>query len=164
MTRTITSINPEILGAPKGYSNGMLVRGDCDLLFVAGQIAWNSEQRFDSLHFGAQFRQALKNVLAVVTGAGGSAGDIVRLTMYVVDKREYLLDIKEVGAAYRELMGRNYPAMALVEVRALLENDARIEIEATAALPRAPRKVAKRNARTRITKAGKRTKKPTRGK
>lgn len=164
MALRITSINPETLGAPKGYSNGMRVSGDCDLLFVAGQIAWNSEQRFDSLHFGAQFRQALANVLTVVRAAGGGPEHVVRLTMYVVDKREYLLDIKEVGAAYRELMGRNYPAMALVEVRALLEDDARIEIEATAALPRAKRKVAKRTARARTTKAGKRAKKPTRGK
>ena len=148
MTRTITPINPEALGAPKGYSNGMLVRGDCDLLFVAGQIAWNAQQRFDSLRFGDQFRQALRNVLTVVSEAGGAASDIVRLTMYVVDKREYLADIREVGAAYRESMGRHYPAMALVEVRALLENDAKIEIEATAALARKPARRARATKKT----------------
>jgi enamine deaminase RidA (YjgF/YER057c/UK114 family) len=132
----LTSINPESLGAPKGYSNGVLVTGDCDLLFVAGQIAWDSSQRIVSPHFGVQFDQALANVMSVVAAANGKPDHIVRITMYVTNKTEYLNDIKAVGAAYRARMGKHYPAMALVEVKALLEEGAKIEIEATAAIPR----------------------------
>ncbi len=132
----LTSINPESLGAPKGYSNGVLVTGDCDLLFVAGQIAWDSGQRIVSSEFGVQFDQALANVMSVVAAANGKPEHIVRFTMYVTNKTEYLNDIKAVGAAYRSRMGKHYPAMALVEVKALLEDGAKIEIEATAAIPR----------------------------
>lgn len=127
-------INPQQLGAPKGYANGVLVRGGADLLFVAGQIGWNADQQLVSERFVEQFAAALGNVLCVVTAAGGDAAAIVRLTVYVTDKREYLADLKAIGQVWREHMGRHYPAMALVEVRDLLEPGAKVEIEATAAI------------------------------
>lgn len=132
----IDPINPESLGAPRGYSNGMLVRGDCDLLFVAGQIGWDASQRLVSDRFGEQFAQALDNVLAVVRAAGGGPESIVRVDLFVTSKREYLAELAEVGAAWRAKMGRHFPAMALLEVKDLLEPGAKIEIEATAAVAR----------------------------
>ncbi|MFG0315751.1 MAG: RidA family protein [Planctomycetota bacterium JB042] len=134
---SIEPIQPPTFPAPKGYSNGVLVRGPHDLLVVAGQIGWDAEERIVSDDFVAQFDRALANVLAVVRAAGGGPEHVVRLTMYATDKREYLDRLREVGAAYRERMGRHYPAMAMVEVKALVEDGAKIEIEATAALPRA---------------------------
>lgn len=129
------AINPESLGAPKGYSNGMLAPAGGRVLFVAGQIGWNAEQKLVSDRFADQFGQALRNVLTVVEHAGGRAEHIGRLTVYVTDKGEYLGALKDVGAAYRLHMGRHYPAMALVEVRALVEPGAKVEIEATAVVP-----------------------------
>lgn len=129
-------VNPESLGAAKGYSNGVLVRGDCDWLFIAGQIAWDSAQQIVSTQFAAQFEQALKNVATVIHAAGGETAHIVRMTIYVTDKAEYVAALRDVGAAYRAVIGRHYPAMALVQVAALLEPGAKVEIEATAALPR----------------------------
>jgi enamine deaminase RidA (YjgF/YER057c/UK114 family) len=134
----LDAVNPESLGAPKGYSNGMLVRGDADWLFVAGQIGWDRERRIVSTAFAAQFEQALHNVAAVIEAAGGKPEHVVRFTMYVTDKREYAGASKDVGAAYRRVMGKHFPAMALVQVADLLEPGAKIEIEATAALPRSP--------------------------
>lgn len=131
----IETVNPESLGAPKGYSNGVRVSGAHDLLFVAGQVAWDEHQRIVSDEFVRQFDRALANVLAVVNAAGGAPDGIARLTMYVTDKREYVAALREVGAAYRARMGRHFPAMALVEVKDLLEEGAKIEIEATAAVP-----------------------------
>lgn len=128
-------INPESLGAPRGYSNGMLAPPGGRLLFVAGQIGWDGRQRLVSESFLAQFGQALENVAAVVRAAGGAPEHLARLTLYVVDRREYLADLKAVGEAYRRVLGRHYPAMALVEVQALLEPGAKVEIEATAVLP-----------------------------
>lgn len=135
-TSRLEFVNPEALGAPKGYSNGVLVRGDADLLFVAGQVGWNERQQIVSDHFAVQFEQALGNVVAIVRAAGGAPEHLVRLTIYATDKREYAAQLKEVGAAYRAVVGRHYPAMALVEVKDLLEPGAKVEIEATAALPR----------------------------
>jgi len=129
------AINPESLGAPKGYSNGMLAPAGGRVLFVAGQIGWNAEQKLVSERFADQFGQALRNVLTVVEHAGGRAEHIGRLTVYVTDKTEYLGALKDVGAAYRLHMGKHYPAMALVEVRALVEPGAKVEIEATAVVP-----------------------------
>jgi len=129
-------INPEGLGAPKGYSNGVLVRGDCDFLFVAGQVGWNERQEVVSDRFCDQFRQALENVCAVLEQAGGQPSQLVRMTLYVTDKQEYLDQQAEIGAAYRALVGRHFPAMTLVEVKSLLEIGAKVELEATAALPR----------------------------
>lgn len=126
-------INPESLGAPRGYSNGVLAQAG-RVLFVAGQIGWDSSQKIVSETFAIQFEQALSNVMAVVKHAGGAASDIGRLTIYVVDRHEYVAALKEVGAAYRKHMERHYPAMALVEVKALLEPGAKVEIEATAVI------------------------------
>ena len=128
-------INLAELGAPRGYSNGMLAAPGGRILFVAGQIGWDREQKLVSSEFLPQFAQALRNVLTVVREAGGRAEHIGRLTLYVVERGEYLRDIKQVGEHYRALMGRHYPAMALVEVKSLLEPLARVEIEATAVIP-----------------------------
>src|SRR5205085_10324065 len=113
---------------------GVLVEGG-RLLFVAGQIAWDAAQRIVSDDFAEQFAQALGNVLAVVRAAGGAATSIAQLRVYVTDKRADTASLQLVGAAYRELMGRHYPAMALVEVAALVEDLAQVEIEAVACLP-----------------------------
>lgn len=130
----LTAINPEELGAPRGYSNGMIGPAGGRILFVAGQIGWDGERQVVPGGFGPQFRQALDNVLVVVKGAGGEASDIARLTMYVTSKQEYVDALEDVGQAYRALMGRHYPAMALLEVAGLLEPGAVVEIEATAVL------------------------------
>lgn len=119
---------------PRGYSNGIATEGG-RLVFIAGQIGWNEKCEFSEPGFGGQFRQTLKNILAVLAEAKGGPEHIVRLTWYIVDKQEYLDAAAEVGAAYRELMGRNYPAMAVVQVGALMEDAARLEIEAMAVVP-----------------------------
>lgn len=116
-----------------GYSNGCAGRGE--LLFVAGQIGWDESKRIVSDAFVEQAAQALRNVLAVVHAAGGDASCIARMTWYVTDKREYAAAAADVGRAYRELFGAHYPAMTLVQVASLLEDRARVEIEATAILP-----------------------------
>lgn len=128
-------VNPASLGAPRGYSNGILAAPGGRLLFVAGQVAWNDKQEIVSEAFPRQFGQALENVAAVVSAAGGQPEHVVRLTIYVTDKREYLAEIGKVGAEYRRVMGRHFPAMALLEVRGLVEPGAKVEIEATAVLP-----------------------------
>jgi len=128
-------INPAELGAPSGYSHGMLAPAGGRLLFVAGQIGWDADQRLVGPDFVEQFERALANVLAVVAAAGGGPDNLVRLTIYVTDKRDYLADLPGVGLAYRRLMGRRFPAMTLVEVAALLEAGAKVEIEATAVVP-----------------------------
>lgn len=128
------TINPESLGAPRGYSNGMLARAGGRLLFVAGQIGWNAKQELVGDGFAEQFAQALRNVVTVVRESGGSPALIANLTIYVVDAEEYVAALKDVGAAYREIMGRHYPAMALVEVKALLEPRAKVEIQGQAVL------------------------------
>lgn len=130
----LTPINPEELGAPRGYSNGMLAPAGGRLLFVAGQIGWDGSQRLVEGGFVAQFAQALANIVSVVRAAGGEAADIARLTVYVTDKSEYGRELKAIGEAYRAVLGRHYPAMALVEVAGLLEPGATVEIEATAVL------------------------------
>ncbi len=127
-------INPPTLGRPSGYANGVLTPPGVRVLFVAGQIGWDEQQRLVSEDFAAQFERALRNVLEVVREAGGAPGSIGRMTVYVTDKREYLARRAELGAAWRELLGRHYPAMTLVEVKALLEDGAKVEIEATAVL------------------------------
>lgn len=132
--RRLQPIDPDELAPPRGYSNGILAPRDGRLLFVAGQIGWDRDGVVAD-GFAAQFALALDNVLAVVRAAGGSPSDLARLTIYVADRHEYGAAAKQVGAAYRERMGRHYPAMALVEVQALLEPGARVEIEATAVVP-----------------------------
>ncbi len=128
-------INPESLGAPRGYSNGMLAPAGGRVLFIAGQVGWNGDQEIVGPAFATQFDQALTNVVAVVREAGGGAEHIGRLTIFVTDKDEYESVLQEVGTAYRRLMGRHFPAMALVEVSRLLEAGAKVEIEGTAVLP-----------------------------
>ena len=115
---------------PSGYANGVLAAGR--QVFVAGQIGWDADRRFHSDDFVEQLRQALANTLAVLAEAGAGPGQVVRMTWYVTDKREYLARAAEVGAAYREVMGKHYPAMTLVQVSALLEDRAKLEIETTA--------------------------------
>jgi enamine deaminase RidA (YjgF/YER057c/UK114 family) len=127
-------INPESLGSPRGYSNGVLAEAGGQLLFIAGQIGWDEQQKMISADFVEQFDRALMNVIAVVTEAGGRANEIARLLIYVTDKQEYRSRTREIGACYRARMGQHYPAMALVEVKSLLEDDARVEIEGIAVI------------------------------
>ena len=119
--------------SPKGYANGVLASGR--QLFVGGQIGWNAQCQFDSDDLVDQVRQALRNCLAVVETAGGRPEHIVRMTWYLVDKKAYVARLKEIGVAYREVMGRNFPAMTAVQVVSLVEDRARVEIEVTAVLP-----------------------------
>ena len=128
-------IQPEGWVPPKGYSNGILASGR--LVFTGGQIGWNprvTPAEF-SVSFAEQFEQALSNVCEVVRAAGGAPEHLTRLTVYVTDKKEYLATLKECGVAWRKLLGRHYPAMALVQVVALVEDWAMVEIEGTAVLP-----------------------------
>jgi enamine deaminase RidA (YjgF/YER057c/UK114 family) len=115
-----------------GYANGIVASGP--MVFIGGQIGWNAAQMFESDDFVAQTRQALANVVAVLAEAGGRPEHLVRLTWYVTDKREYVARLKEVGEAYRSVIGRHFPSMTLVEVSGLVENAAKVEIEATAVL------------------------------
>ena len=117
----------------KGFSNGIAAKGN--LVFIAGQIGWTGDCKWQARDFAGQFRQALLNVITVLKEAQGRPEHIVRLTWYVLDKQEYLNSLKGVGEAYRELMGRHYPTMAVVQVSGLVENEARLEIEATAVVP-----------------------------
>jgi enamine deaminase RidA (YjgF/YER057c/UK114 family) len=128
-------INPEALGAPSGYANGVLADGDGKLLFIAGQIAWDRDQQIVSDDFVEQFDKALANVITVVRAAEGAAGNIVRLVIYVTNKIEYRERTKEVGERYRKHMGKHYPAMVLVQVAGLLDDRAKVEIEAMAVIP-----------------------------
>jgi len=136
MSHRLEPVDPAAVGGRgRGYSNGILAPAGARLLFVAGQIGWDAERRLAEGGFVAQFERALENVAAVVAAAGGAPEHLARLTIYVVDRGEYLGQLAAIGAAYRRVLGSHYPAMALVEVRGLLEPGARVEIEATAALP-----------------------------
>lgn len=117
----------------KGFSNGIVASGK--LVFIAGQVGWTGEGEWKARDFAGQFRQALANILEVLAQANGKPEHIVRLTWYVLDKREYLSSLKAVGQAYRELMGKHYPTMAVVQVSGLVEDEAKLEIEATAVVP-----------------------------
>ena len=129
----ITRIQPPDWAEPRGYANGILARGA--LLFVGGQIGWNARQVFDSDDFVAQTRQALQNIAAVLKAGGAGPEHMVRLTWYIIDRVEYNARLKDIGAVYREVMGRNFPAMTCVQVAALVEAEAKVEIEVTAVLP-----------------------------
>ena len=128
-----TVLQPADWPRPRGYANGVAAQGR--LVFVSGMIGWNDNGEFESDGFAEQARQALLNVVAVLREAGARPEHIVRMTWYVVDKREYLAASAALGAAYREIIGAHYPAMTAVEVRALIEDRARVEIEATAVVP-----------------------------
>ena len=126
-------VQPEGWTTPKGYANGVLASGKT--LFVGGQIGWNEKQVFEARDFVGQMEQALRNIMAVVEAAGGRAEHICRLTWYVTEKQDYLSHQREVGEAYRRVLGKHFPAMTMVVVRALVEDEALVEIEATAVLP-----------------------------
>ncbi len=130
---THTFLHPRGWKPAKGFSNGVAAQGR--MVFLAGQVGWNAEQRFESKDFVAQARQALANIVTLVAEAGGEPAHITRLTWFVLDKQEYLSRLRELGAAYRGVMGKHFPAMSLVQVGALVENEARLEIEATAVVP-----------------------------
>ncbi|WP_292292833.1 RidA family protein [Marivita sp.] len=125
-------IQPEGWLPAKGYSNGVLTRDG--VLHIGGQIGWTAEQTFVARDFIGQMRQALRNIVDIVEAAGGTASDVTRLTWFVTDKTEYLNAQKDVGAAYREVFGRHFPAMSMLVVAALIEDEALVEIEATAHL------------------------------
>ncbi len=125
---------PEGWDKPKGYANAVLARGT--QIHIAGQIGWNpATSQFETDDFVAQVRQALSSIAALLREGGAGPEHLVRLTWYVVDKREYLGALREIGSTYRDILGKNYPAMTLVEVKSLLEPRAKVEIEATAVVP-----------------------------
>ena len=126
-------LQPPGWATPRGYANGIAARGT--MVFVGGQIGWNAQQQFETDDFIAQTAQALRNVAAVLREAGAGPEHMVRMTWYVVDRAEYIARLKELGEAYRGVMGRSFPAMACVEVGALMEERARVEIEVTAVIP-----------------------------
>ena len=128
-------LNPEGWAAPKGYANVVRVSGGHQQVFIAGQVAWNERQELVGAgDFAAQFRQALSNVLACLTTAGGAPTDLASVTIYVTDKQQYLGASRELGTLWKELVGRHWPAMALVQVADLLEDGALVEIQAVACI------------------------------
>jgi enamine deaminase RidA (YjgF/YER057c/UK114 family) len=126
-------LQPPSWARAKGFSNGIVASGR--MVFIAGQVGWTGQGEWKEKSFAGQFRQTIKNILEVLAEAKGRPEHIVRMTWYVLDREEYLASLKEIGAAYRELMGRHYPTMAVVQVSGLVEREARLEIEATAVLP-----------------------------
>jgi enamine deaminase RidA (YjgF/YER057c/UK114 family) len=126
-------LQPPDWARAKGFSNGIATTGK--LVFIAGQVGWTGQGEWKEKSFAGQFRQTIRNILEVLAQARGKPEHIVRLTWYVLDRDEYLASLKEVGAAYRELMGKHYPTMAVVQVSGLVERNARLEIEATAVVP-----------------------------
>jgi len=127
-------LHPRNWKPAKGYANGVAAAGRT--IFLAGQIGWNAEQKFESRDFVAQTRQALLNIIAIVHEAGGRPEHITRLTWFVTDKKEYLSRLSEIGEAYRSVMGKHFPAMTMVQVAALIEDEAKVEIEASAVVPK----------------------------
>ena len=128
-------LQPPGWATPRGYANGIAATGR--IVFVAGQVGWNANGAFESRDFVAQSRQALANIVAVVAEAGGRPEHIARMTWYVVDKDEYLASLTALGRAYREVIGSHFPVMTAVQVVALIEDGAKVEIEATAVVPAA---------------------------
>jgi len=126
-------LQPPGWARPRGYSNGILTRGR--LIFIAGQIGWDAQCRFQTSDFTGQVRQALENIVAVLAQGGARPEHIVRMTWYVTDKHEYVAAFSSIAAVYRQLIGPHYPAMTAVQVGALLEPQAKVEIEATAVIP-----------------------------
>lgn len=128
-----TLLNPTGWTPPKGYANGIAARGT--QIYVGGQIGWNAEQQFESDDFIAQTAQALRNIHAVLAEAGAGPEHMVRMTWYILDRNEYNARLRELGTVYREVMGKNFPAMTCVQVAALVEARAKVEIEVTAVVP-----------------------------
>ncbi len=133
MTSPHQFLHPKSWKPAVGYANGVMARGH--LIFCGGLIGWNANQEFESDDFVAQVEQTLRNIVTVLAEAGAGPEHLVRLTWYVTDKREYLSRLKELGQAYRKVIGKHFPAMALVQVAALVEDRAKVEIEATAVIP-----------------------------
>lgn len=129
----IQILQPAGWAAPRGYSNGIAARGRTAV--IGGQIGWDSQCRFHSSDFAEQAKQALQNIVEILAEAGGEPEHIIRMTWYVIDKREYLAAYPQLGRAYREIIGRTFPAMTAVQVAGLMEDAARVEIEATAVIP-----------------------------
>jgi enamine deaminase RidA (YjgF/YER057c/UK114 family) len=134
MTQAHEFLHPKSWKQTKGFANGIVAEGRT--VFLAGQIGWNAEQKFESLDFVDQARQALANIVALVEEAGGRAEHVTRMTWFITDKREYLSRLSDLGKAYQRVMGRHFPAMTMVQVVALVEDEAKVEIEATAVVPK----------------------------
>ncbi len=134
MSIDVQFVQPQHWARPKGYANGVVAQG-CQL-FISGQIGWNAQCQFETEDFVGQVEQALRNIVDVLAAAGGRPDNLVRLNWYVVDKAEYTARQREIGDAYRRVIGRHFPAMTLLVVAGLLEPKAKVEIEATAVLPR----------------------------
>lgn len=126
-------LNPGHWKAPKGYANGVAASGR--LIYVGGQVGWTGQEVFEAKDLVGQTRQALENIRTILAEAGGGPQHVTRLTWYVLDKKQYLASLPELGKAYRDVMGRHFPAMTLVQVVALVEDEALVEIEATAVIP-----------------------------
>ena len=126
-------VQPEGWPRPRGYANGVVAEGR--VLFISGQVAWDEQERFVSDDIVEQVRQALKNTLTMLKAGGARPEHVARMTWYITDKREYLARYKEIGAVYREAMGTHYPSMSMVQVAALMEDRAKVEIETTAVIP-----------------------------
>ena len=126
-------LHPKNWAKAKGYANGIAASGK--LIFCGGLIGWNADQKFETVDFVEQVEQTLKNIVAVLAEAGAKPEHLVRLTWFVTSKSDYLAQIKDVGRVYREVIGRHYPAMTMVQVVALIEDQAKVEIEATAVIP-----------------------------
>ena len=126
-------LQPEGWARPAGYANGVVARGRT--IFVAGQVGWNAENRFESDDLVVQIAQAIRNIVAVLACDGAGPQHVTNLVWYFIDKREYISRLSEVGKVYREIMGKNFPAMTAVQVSALIEDRAKVEIQATAVVP-----------------------------
>jgi len=127
------SLLPPGWSRPKGYSNGIVAKGR--LVFVAGQVGWNAQEKFETSDFAGQARQALKNILAILAEAGAGPENICRMDWFLGDVKEYNASLKEIGAAYRDVIGRHFPVMTAVQVSGFVETGAKLEIEVTAVLP-----------------------------
>ncbi|MEI5681259.1 MULTISPECIES: RidA family protein [unclassified Mesorhizobium] len=126
-------LHPTNWKAAKGYANGIVAEGR--VVYLGGQIGWTGDQVFEAKDLAGQTRQTLRNILDILKEGGGRPEHIVKMTWYITDKAEYLANLREIGVAYRDVMGKHYPAMAMVQVVALIEDEAKVEIEATAVLP-----------------------------
>ncbi len=133
MHKSLQILQPPGWTKPKGFSNGIVAKGR--LVFVAGQVGWNAQEKFETSDFAGQANQALRNIVAILAQAGAKPEHICRMTWYVGDCKEYNASLKELGAAYREIIGKNFPAMTAIQVAGFVEDGAKLEIEATAVIP-----------------------------
>lgn len=131
---SLSTLHPAGWKPAKGYANGIVAEGG-RTVWLGGQIGWNGQQEFETDDFAGQVRQALENIVAILAEAGGRPEHIVRMTWFITDKKAYVAGLAQVGEAYRSVMGKNFPTMSVVEVKALIEDRAKVEIEATAVVP-----------------------------